>query len=158
MNPEVYFLKYAFPCSFILRQRNEISQQQYDQLEKSAINNITLPKELLEKTFHRAFERIEKLASKNNKDKWDLDIIKQYFLQHHNELINDGMYTYAEAPETLKELCKVKKAKVTEIKDDILIVEIENKPRPVMNSLTPNAKIGDLITIHYGYAVEVLNQ
>tara|TARA_Y100000310_G_C20641106_1_gene793935 strand:+ start:744 stop:1214 length:471 start_codon:yes stop_codon:yes gene_type:complete len=156
MIPEVIFLKYAFPCSFILRQRNEITQQQYDQLEDAAINNTTLPKELLEKYFHRAFERISKLAIQNNKDKWDLEIIKKYFLENHNEIIEEGMYSYAKAPNTLKELCKVQKAKIIDIIDDNLIVEFNNKTRPVMNVLTPNAKIGDTATIHYGYAVEIL--
>jgi|SRR3989344_2812854 len=155
MKPEVFFLKYAFPCSFIIRQRGEITEKEFKMLEDAAINGKSLPRKLLEKVYFRAFEKIGKLADEMGKDKWDLSILKEYFLTRHNNLINDGMYSYAEAPEALKNLCKVHKAKVVGIKKDALIVEYDGgKRRPVLKTLVPDANLGDTVTIHYGYAVE----
>lgn len=156
MEPEVIFLKYAFPCSFIIKQRNEINDSTYYMLEDAAINNKVLSRKLLEQIFFRAFERIEKIAKELNKDKWDPEVIKEYFINKHNSIIDEGMYSYAKAPESLKNLCKVHKAKVLKVQDDIAIVEYENKTRPVHTVLTPNIKENDLVTIHYGYAVEKL--
>lgn len=156
--PEVFFIKYAYPCSFIIRQRKEITDDELEELKKAAINNIALPKEKLEKIFFRAFQKIEPLAKEMNKDKWDLDVLQNYFIKNHNEIIEKGMYAYAKAPDTLKELCKVHVAKVVEVKDEFLVVEYANKKIRVVNKeLVPNAKFGDNVTIHYGYAVEIVN-
>ena len=155
MKPEVFFLKYAFPCSFILKQRGEIGDKEFKQLEEGAINNKVLPRKLLEKIYFRAFEKIKPIAQEMDRDKWDLDVLKEYFLARHNALIDEGMYAYAQAPETLKNLCRVHKAKVLNVKDDVLVVEYAGgKRRPVMGTMVSGAKIGDLVTIHYGYAVE----
>ena len=157
MEPEVLFLKYAFPCAFIIKQRAEISDFEHQILEDAAINNKVLERKFLEKIFFRAFERIEKLAKELNKDKWDYEVIKEYFTDRHNSIIDEGMYSYAEAPESLKNLCKVHKAEIIQIKDDSLIVKYnKEKLRPVIKSLVKNVKIGDFVTIHYGYAVEKL--
>ena len=49
------------------------------------------------------------------------------------------------------------KAKVLEIKDEVLIVEYDgNKKRPVMKLLVPGVVVNDIVTIHYGYAIEKL--
>ena len=78
MEPEVLFLKYAFPCAFIIKQRGEISDFEHQILEDAAINNKVLERKLLEKVFFRAFERINKVAEEKNKDKWDIEIIREY--------------------------------------------------------------------------------
>ena len=156
MEAEVLFLKYAFPCAFIIRQRKEISDEEFNTLKDAAINNKVLQREFLEKIFFRAFERIKKVGEEMNKEMWDVEVIKEYFLVKHNEIINGGMYSYANSPESLKNLCKVHKAKVINIKEDILIVEYNGKTRPVMKDFIPDAQIGDTVTIHYGYAIEKL--
>ncbi|MBS3147183.1 hypothetical protein J4471_05830 [Candidatus Woesearchaeota archaeon] len=155
MDPEIYFLKYAFPCSFIIKQRNEISQSEYNLLEESAIRDIKLSRKFLEKIFFRAFERIDKVAADLNKDRWNLEVIKEYFINRHNDIIEQGMYSYAQAPESLKNLCKIHTGKVIDISREYLIVEYEqDKHRPVLSSLVKKVKKGDFVTIHYGYAVE----
>ena len=155
MKAEIFFLKYAFPCSFILRQRGEISEVQLKELEKAAMSNKALPKEVLERIYFRAFEKIKPIAQEMKKGRWDLKVLKEYFLVRHNHVIEQGMYAYAKAPETLKELCKVQRGRVTDIKKDALIVEYgRGKRRPVLKAMVPDAKVGDRVMIHYGYAVE----
>lgn len=157
MKPEVFFIKYAYPCAFIIKQRGEIDQAQMNELENAAVNEIPLPKEKLEKIFFRAFKRIEPIARELKKDKWDLEVIKEYFLNRHSNLVEKGFEMNEDIPRTLKELCKVHKAKVVEKKDNLLVVQFNNKTRTVISDIVPEATVGDIVTIHYGYAVEIVS-
>ncbi len=156
MKPEVFFLKYAYPCAFIILQRKEITEKELEELEYAAVNEIALPREKLEKIFFRAFKRISQLAEELNKNKWDLEVIKEYFLNRHTELVEQGFEMESNIPKTLKELCKIHKAKVVERKKNLLVVKYNGRTRTVMNILTPSVRIGDTVTIHYGYAVEIV--
>lgn len=157
MKVENFFLRYAYPCAYIILQRGEISDNELKALGKIAIRNNEISKERLEKVFHRAFEFIDELAKKRGKDIWDFEIIKEYFYSYHNEVIDKGVGVYGNAPETLKELSKIEKAIVKDKKDDVLIVEYAGKIRNVLNHFVTDAKIGDTVTIHYGYAIEIVD-
>tara|TARA_Y100000310_G_scaffold209958_1_gene210574 strand:+ start:2509 stop:2985 length:477 start_codon:yes stop_codon:yes gene_type:complete len=154
--PETYFLKYAFPCAFIIREKEEINENKLKELETAAINNIPLTRAELEKIFFRAFEKIERFAAEKGKDKWDLELIKDYFLNQHNKEIEEGRGFYATAHPTIKELSKVYIGKVIKKNNDILTIKTEKGERKVLNHLVPEAQIGNIISIHYGYGIEVL--
>ncbi len=86
-------------------------------------------------------------------------MIREYFYSYHNHVIDKGEGVYAKAPPMLKELSRVDKARVIARKGNVLIVEYidkkgVNKRRNVLDSFVPDAKLGDVVTIHYGYAVE----
>lgn len=162
MRVENFFLRYAFPCAQIIVQRREISDVEYKELERIAINNEKISKKRLEKVFHRAFEFIESLAKRMNKDKWDIEVIKEYFYNDHNRSICEGEGVYKNAPEMLKELSMVHVATVIKADGEVLTVEYEDttgnkKQRNVFNSFVPQAKVGDRVRTHYGYAVEVVD-
>ena len=153
MRDETYFLRYAYPCAFVIRQRAEIDDSLLEKLRKAAVNDEPVERELIEKIFFRAFRRIKKIAEELSKDCWDKEIIKEYFVNRHNKLIDAGIEEYSKAPKTLRELCKVYKAKVVEKKGDVIIVEYNSKRRPVLSDFV-KAEVGDEVMIHYGYAVE----
>ena len=155
MNVENFFLRYAYPCAYIIVQRGEITTKELNDLKRIAIDNNEISRKQLEKIFHRAFEFIDGLAKKRGKDRWDMDIIKEYFYSYHNEVIDKGIGIYGSAPKMLKELSKVEKAIIKNKKDDVLMVEYNGKRRDVLNCFVPEAKIGDIVTIHYGYAIEI---
>ncbi len=154
MKVENYFLRYAFPCAFVIKQRGEINQQEYDRLFDIAVNNKEIKKEELEKVFFKAFNYINELAKEKNIDKWDFEVIKEYFLKRHNELIDQGRDMYKDAPKTLKELSKVEEAEIINKKDNILEVKFNDKKRFVSNVFVPEAEVGNKVRIHYGFAVE----
>ncbi len=157
MHPEIYFLKYAFPCSFVLKKRKEITEKEFNLLQDSVTNGKILPRRFLEKIFFRAFRRIEKLAQEMSKDKWDIEVLRKYFFVRHNCVIDNGQDEYRRAPEVLKSLCKVHKAKIIQVNEDSLVVEYDGrKKRVVSKLLVPEVVEGNLVTIHYGYAVEKL--
>ncbi|MFH1210020.1 MAG: HypC/HybG/HupF family hydrogenase formation chaperone [archaeon] len=157
MNPEQYFLKYALPCSYVLVDQKRLSKEEQEELRYRLLNNKEITKEELERTFTAAFRRIKELAKKMNKDYWDINVIKKYWLEEHNRYIdkNDGMYS--KFSENFREICKVYKAEVIEINKNILTVSYNNKTRKVFSDLIPNVKLKDMVTIHQGYAIEILS-
>jgi hydrogenase maturation factor len=154
MRNETYFLRYAYPCLFIAKQRGEVDDALMEKLRIAAIKDEPVDRALIEKVFFRAFRRMRELAK--GKDVWDISVIKDYFIDRHNMIIDAGLETYAKAPETLKELCKVQMSKVVAKKGEFLVVDIAGKRRPVSSDFVPDAKVGDRVTVHYGYAVEKL--
>jgi len=166
MKPEILFLKYAFPCSMVLMQRKEITQKTFYALEKAAINNQQVKRKLLEKIYFRAITRMKALAKEKNKNYFSEEVVREYFTKRHNQLL-DGMFQNftdkgididSRAPSALKQLCKVFRAKIIRKCKGYYIVKYSNKKtRPVLSDLLPKAEVGDIVTIHYGYAVEKLD-
>lgn len=149
MEPENYFLRYAMPCAFILKDLNEISDNELKELEDSAINNKIIPKKRLRRIFHRAFEKMEKYS-----DKFDIFTIREYFHQHHNKEIDNKEGYYADCGEMQRELSKIRIAEIIDKKDEIFVVKFNNQKRNVFSKLVPEANVGDKVYIHFFFAVE----
>jgi hypothetical protein len=153
--PERYFLKYAYPCSFVLVEQARISEQKRKELEKKLLENKPIDRDELEKIFPAAFKRIKQLAKGMKKDVWDLDVIREYFFgEKHNDFIDkrDGMY--AVFGPTFKELCKVHKTTIIARKNNVLTVRYGSVERKVFATLVPDAKKGDKVTVHLAFAIE----
>lgn len=158
MRPEVYFLKYAFPCAFVILQRGKISQHEYEELERAAVTGVLVDREKLEKIFVKAFKRMKVLAVEMGVDMWSRELMQEYFWNRHNQIIDAGEGSYAHAPEILKELCRILPAKVEKVVGDNVVVRFENgKTRPVSIDLVGVLASGDRVMVHYGYAVEVVS-
>ncbi len=155
MDVEHYFLRYAFPCSHILEEWGELTKKEVDELKDCVVFNKPVSRERLEKVFFRAFEKIKEW---HGEDCWHMDVIEKYWQMQHNKEIENGVGTYATAPEAFKNLSKVFKAKVLEVKNGTLLVEYENGKRRVFNDFVQDALIGDFVFIHFGYAVEMASK
>lgn len=156
---ERYFFKYAFPCANVILERGNISQEEFDNLKRLFDDGEVPEREILEGVFSKAFERIDRVASRMGKVRWDLDVVKEYWKNEHNRLINNNEEDYEKAPESFKDLCRINIAEVVERKEDMLIVKYgSGNVRVVFNSLVPSAKVGDRIKIHYGYGVEIVDK
>jgi hydrogenase maturation factor len=154
MDVEHYFLRYAFPCAHILEEWGELTKEELDELKDCVVLNKPVSRERLEKVFFRAFEKIKDFKE----DYWHMDVIKEYWQVQHNVEIKNGVGTYATAPESFKNLSKVFKAKVLEVKNGTLLVEYENGKRRVFNDFVQDALIGDFVFIHFGYAAEMASK
>ena len=73
-----------------------------------------------------------------------------------NKFIDKNEGSYQQAPEALKQLCRIEKVKVVDVKPDCYIVKVGKKNRVVSKIICADAKLGDLVSVHYGYAVEKL--
>jgi hypothetical protein len=154
MRNETYFLRYAYPCLFVAKQRGEITDEPMEKLRIAAVKDEPVDRALIEKVFFRAFRRMREIAK--GRDVWSVEVIKEYFITRHNMIIDSGLETYAKAPESLKKLCMVKEGRIVAMKKGALIVDLGSERRPVNSDFMPDAKVGDVVTVHYGYAVEKL--
>lgn len=155
MKAENYFLRYSFPCAHILLEKKEITEKEFNELKDCAVNNKIVSREMLEKVFYRAFEKIRAFAGKNY---WNLETMQRYWREQHNRDIDNGVGTYKTAPEIFKNSSKVFRGRVVDRKDNTLLVEYDGGKRRVFNDLIPEAKIGDYVFIHFGYGVEIDNE
>lgn len=155
---ERYFFKYAFPCAHAKLKMGSLRKEEYNELKELFLQNNCPTKEVLEKNFKPAFERIKRLAEKLGKDIWDSEVLKEYWAKNHNEIIEAGDGMYGKVSESFKELCKIHIAEIIGKQGDKLIVKYEDKKRVVSSFLVPEAKIGEKVRIHFAYAIEKVEQ
>lgn len=151
---QILFLRYAFPCAGVTLARGKITQKEFDFLEKSALNQIPAAWDALERIFVPAWRRIREVAKKLGLDVYSETTIRAYYRDFHNGYIEEGDGSYKYAPDALKNLCRVEKARVEEVHNNYYIVAIGKKKRAVSNELYLGAGKRDFIAAHYGYAVE----
>lgn len=156
MEPEVYFIKYAYPCAHILcKVRKDVSEEEFRAMEDAAINNKIMDREYLERVFFRAFNRIGKIAQELGKDKWDKEVIEEYFVGRHNDVLEKSDY-----PESFKEMCCVYGGEVVELDEKGGVVVLyksrdgTTRKRKVRKDYFKDLKIGDKVRIHWQYVVE----
>ena len=155
---ERFFLRYAFPCTYVLKQRGDVDEATFDEIEDAAINGAAVSRELLEQTYPNALRRMKIVAGELGRPLWSKDVVSTYFRQRHNDFIEEGDGGYKDAPQALKDFCRVEKAVVAEAREGFLVVRYggENRIRTVSSAFVPAAKKGDRVSIHHGYAAEVL--
>jgi len=149
MDVEHYFLRYAFPCAYIIKDQGEINEEEFQELYNSAKNLTPISREKLEKVFFRAFKKMRKHYS----DVWVKKNIANYFKIKHNKEIDNKEGYYKTASEDICKLSKVFKAKVIEKRGVTLLVQYSEGKRRVFNDFV-DAQVGDFVFIHFGYAIE----
>jgi hydrogenase maturation factor len=153
MKPEEYFFKYAFPCAWVKLERKELSRNKYNELKRRFLKNMPPNRKELEEIFYKAFFWIRQLAKDMNKSKWNLEVLQRYWRKEHNRIVEEEDIGI---PKSLKDLCKIHEAEVIEKKRNKLIVKYNNSKRVVFNSIVPDASVGNIVTIHYAYAIELI--
>ncbi|MFH1399167.1 MAG: hypothetical protein ABIG95_03575 [Candidatus Woesearchaeota archaeon] len=156
MTPEKLFFRYAFPCAQVLLDLKRIDQACYDELKRMFYASETPNREVLQSVFTNGFRRLKSVAAKMNKEPWDVEVIRKYFGEEHNVFIDAGEGEYAKFGEDFKCLCKVYYAEIVDKKGNVLTVKYDNTVRKVLGDVVPNAKKGDKVTVHLGFAIEVL--
>ncbi|MFH1770633.1 MAG: hypothetical protein ABH828_03690 [archaeon] len=156
MNAEQYFLRYSFPCAHVLLEMGSINEKKLEELKENIVNNKTMNRTELMMLFSAAFRRMTEVAARMNKDVWDMEVIKKYFLEEHNMYIDKKDGNYDKFGSTFRDFCKVYKGKVIKKEGDVLTVQYGAKVRSVLSDILPEAKVGDNVTIHQAFAVEIL--
>lgn len=145
MQPETYFLRYAFPCARVLVDiRKRITEEEYKKLEHAVQTDEAISRETLEQIFPKAIQGLKKIR----KDYWTIETIKEYFWNRHEEAISTDL------PPMIQRLCQVKKGALVQQIGNAFKANLGNNDVRYVYALYPNAKAGDNAMIHYGYAVE----
>ena len=156
VSPEALSLKYSFPCAHVLLQMGTMDEERYSELERAAKSGEMVSRDILEESFPAAFRRIKKLANDMRiEDYWDIKVVKEYWHNAHNILIDKGDGNYAKFPESFRDYCKVHVAEVREIlPQGFLMVRYGEKKRPVSGDYISDIKVGEKVRIHHAYAIE----
>jgi hypothetical protein len=155
MRAEDCFLRYAFPCAYVLHQRGDISREQLNSLKMCLYSSKEVPRDDLQ-VFNLAIERIERYSGRE--DIWDVEVIRNYFRNGHNLDIDNGDGNYANYEKEFRDLCKVYRGAV--VKEIDLkgrhFVEVICGDRRVkaFNDLV-RAKKGDVVYVHHNQVVEL---
>ena len=145
MLPEVYFLRYSFPCARVLVDiRKTITEQEWENLKLAVEAGSPLGREYLEKIFPVAISRIKKISS----NPWNIEAIREYFWNQHEGAIS------ADLPLMIRRLCIVKKGILKKQIGDVFRADLGNEDIRYVQALYHGAKVGDTVMVHYGYAVE----
>ncbi len=155
MEPEVLFLRCAFPCTEGKVHRNEITRDDFDYLEEAAREGRVVKHEMLGRVYSFAVAEMTKVADELGKSLWDKAVVEEYFFVRHNQVIDAREGPYSAAPEVMCEYCKVYDAEVIDVGKRDLLVRYGDKTRHVLKDFVQDAKEGDRVKIHQGYAVMI---
>ena len=146
MKPEIFFLKYAFPCSFVLLSRDEINKKEHELLYRSAKEEkLYLPIDKIKKIFWRALEFVGSISDLNSGQKyWWFEHNKYLKLKKFknigNELIKECLVIPCRVVSVSEKKVRVKSQffdKTMELKTDFVDVRLDDK-----------------VTKHYDYVCE----
>jgi len=146
MRPEIFFLKYAFPCSFVLLSRGEINQKEHELLYKSAKEEkLYLPIEKIEKIFWRALEFVGSIS--------DLNSVQKYWWFNHNRYLK--LKKFKSVGNELMKECLVIPCRVVSVSENKVKVKSSflNKIVELKTDFV-DVRLGDKVTKHYDYLCE----
>lgn len=155
MKPEQYFLKYSYPTAQTLYEMGSISDKKLAEIKKHVLSDKSLSRTELMMLFPSTFVRIVKLADEMKKEVWDIKVMKSYFMDKHNSYVDE--IVTSDLTKNVSDFRKVFKGRIIVKDGDMLTVEYEDRHRQVLSDLVPDAKPGDKVTIHQGFAVEKLD-
>jgi len=145
MKPEILFLKYAFPCSFVLLSRGEINQKEHELLYKSAKEEkLYLSIEKIKKIFWRAFEFVVSIS--------DLNSVQRYWWFDHNKYLKSKKFKSI-GNELMKE-CLVIPCRVVSVSENKVRVKSAFFDEIELKADFVDVKLGDKVTKHYDYVCE----
>ena len=146
MKPEILFLKYAYPCSFVLLSRKEITSGEHDLLYRSTRQEkLYLPKDKIEKIFWRAIKFVKSISN--------LETVREYWWFEHNRYLK--LKKFKQIEDKLTEECMVIPCEILSVSRNEATVKSPFLNRTVkIKTDFVDVKSGDKITKHYDYICE----
>jgi len=145
MKPEIFFLKYAFPCSFVLVLRKEITKKEQKLIYRSAKEEkLHLSKKEIERIFWRPMKFIKSIC--------DLESIQRYWRFEHNKNLKEKKFDDFE--KKFEKQCMVVPCEVVSINKNVIVKSEFFDGIIKLKTDLVNVKPGDKITKHYDYICE----
>lgn len=154
MSSEKIFFMYAFPCSHFLLAMEKIDREDFDELKRHFFAGSCPSRSEIERVFPNAFKLIRKFADESGRDYWDEEVIREYWEFGHNDFIDGGEGGYGDAPESFNRACRVNVVKVKKKSGDKIVVDFYGGEKEVSCILIPDIQIGDMVKVHFNYAIE----
>jgi hypothetical protein len=142
------FMKYALPCAGTLVKRGKITQRELDKLIEIVKNNEEIPTGA-ENIFKVAMAACTLIAKDSGRG-IDSEIIRDYFINHHDEVIDKR---FEEMKDFDPEACRIRKGKVLESGGLFVIVENSSGTGKFRTDFC-KAKEGEEVITHWDFVVE----
>lgn len=149
-NSRLLFMKYALPCMGVLVKRGKITQETVDRLFDSIKNGKGVP-ESAEKITEVAFAACSIIAIDNKKEHIDKDVIREYFLFRHDEMVDKR---YDIMGDFDQQACRTRPGRVLSVSNGEAIVENSLGKKNYRTDFLPGARSGDLVVTHWNFIVE----
>ncbi len=146
MNNEdrLLFMRYALPCAGTLVKRGNINQEEVDRLIEIVKNKDEIPTGA-ENVFKVAMTAC-KLIAKDSGREIDSEIIRDYFINRHDEIIDKR---FEEKKDFDPEACRVRKGVVSKASRGFATVGTK-----VYRTDFCNIRKGDTVVTHWDFVVE----
>jgi hydrogenase maturation factor len=148
MKSEILFLKYAFPCSFVLLARKEITKKEHELLYKSTKEEkLYIPAEKIENIFWRAIGFVGSIKN--------MQAIRKFWRFDHNKILR---LVKVNVPEEKLLECMVIPCEVLSVNKDMAIVKSKFDDYINLKVDFVKVKPGKKVTKHYDYACEKISE
>jgi len=150
MKPEIFFLRYAFPCSFVLLLRKEITKKEHELLYRSTKEEkLFLTKGRIEGIFWRALKFIESVSS--------LESVQKYWWFDHNQHLKHEKFKDFDIK--FYKDCMVIPCEVVSVRNNEATVKSKffDGYKKLKTDFV-DVKPGDRVTKHYDYACEKISE
>lgn len=148
------FFKYAVPCAETLVKRGQKDQIFVDDLVKRISENKKIQNKC-EENFKVAYAMCKLLAKRKHKKEIDDEIIREYYLFNHDEMVDKRFEQMGDFDPTE---CRVYSGKVIGIVDGMARVKTILGIKKYKIDYNQNLKIGEFVTVHRKFVVEVISQ
>ncbi len=172
MNGTTLFLKFAFPCSEVQKDKFcVINNEEYEFLKVAAYEQRDVGADILNKCYPAGVRRLFETAKKTGLEPWSYENVFYYWTKEHNELIDRGDGNYAvekllphfndDLKKVLwfREFCKVKEFPVLDVRtlNDKTMIRIERNrwaDAPYFSERDlKKLSLGDKIYVHQALAI-----
>jgi hypothetical protein len=146
----ILFLKYALPCAGTLVKRGKTTKEHVESLVK-LVSAGRAPEEDAESMFKVATTMCDSIATRIGKESVDSDVIRQYFLLEHSEVVDDR---HALMRDFDPISCKTYVGSVQDARGGEATVRTILGDRRYRTDFTKTLKVGDNVVVHWNFVVE----
>ncbi len=148
------FFKYAVPCAETLVHRGQKTQKFVDDLVEDISKNKEIESDC-EENFKVAYAMCKLLAKRKNKKEIDDEIIREYYLFNHDEMVDKRFEQMGDFDPTE---CRIYSGQVIDISGNIASVKTILGTKKYRIDYNKDMKRGDFVTVHRKFVVEKISK
>ena len=146
-------MKYALPCVSVLVKRGTVTQEHLESLIETVKDGGEAPTGA-EKIPAVAFAVCSLIALENGKAAIDDDIIREYFLFRHDDMIDKR---YEEMGDFDTDACRTRIGRIVSIDSGRALVEMPGRTKTYRTDFVPDVKVNDRVVTHWDFIVETVD-
>ena len=148
------FLKYAIPCGQVLVRRGTLDGAVLQELNRRMVDGSAIKGDI-GKYFPVAAKMTSIIATEMGKEMVDSEVIRRYFLSEHDKAVKWRASIFPDIP---VDECMIQPGRVIKTTGDNIIINTPNGEKLFRKDFIPEARRGDMVTLHYDFASEITDR